>query len=227
MMSSIGHSEATQLSYDLEEITGELERVLPRDEFEHSLRSADYAVELARWFDLDEDKARVAGLVHDYAKGFSADALVATPRELGLEPDAVESSAPQLLHGPVGARLLPKRLRITDLEILRAVERHTLGAPGMTRFEKAIYLCDLLEPGRLWPELAPIRELAERDLDGAFQAAYAHTIEYLADHRRPIHPTTVAVWNWLVLPDRHASGAPGDSAAAGATGSAGDKAVTG
>ena len=48
-----------------EEMKAELQKRLKPSRYQHSLGVAETAVELARRFGVDEEKARIAGLLHD------------------------------------------------------------------------------------------------------------------------------------------------------------------
>jgi HD superfamily phosphohydrolase YqeK len=67
--------------------------------------------------------------------------------------------------------LLEHELRIKDREILEAVRVHTTGFPGMSTLAKVVYLADCLEPGRDFPGLIDIRNIARNDLDRALLMA--------------------------------------------------------
>lgn len=177
----------------------ELKQVLPRNIYSHSVATARMAREMASTFGADERRAYLAGLLHDCAKELTDEELVAAARERGIEVDDVDLADPYLLHARVGARLAEERFGVEDLELLRAIERHTLGAPSMSVLDKIIYVADMIEPSRDFPGLGEIRRLAREDLEACYKTAYAHTLEYLARAKKPIHPSTVAAWNAIVL----------------------------
>ena len=49
---------------------------------------------------------------------------------------------------------------VTDLEVLDAIRYHTSGREGMTLMDKIVCLADYMEPGRDFPGVHKIRELA-------------------------------------------------------------------
>lgn len=77
----------------------------------------------------------------------------------------------ELWHAPVGAFLVEKEVGLTDEDILNAIRYHTSGRPGMSSLEKVIYVADYIEPGRKFPGVEEVRELAEQDLDKALLQA--------------------------------------------------------
>jgi len=186
------------MSYDIEKIKAKLKNRLTSEAYEHSLRTADTAVNMAQAFGADKNKAYLAGILHDYAKSMRPDELIVKSRELGIEINPVEKAFPYLLHPKVGARLVKQELGIKDKEVLDAIVKHTIGSAFMTPLDKIIYVADMVEPGRPYPGLDALRKLSLVDLEEVFKKAYAHTLEYLIRTRKLIHPEAVEVWNNLI-----------------------------
>lgn len=168
---------------------------LSRNRMQHSLRVAEAAQELAVHYGEDAEKARLAGLVHDCAKGLSGAELVGIARQNHLFMHEIDFEIPDLLHAPVGSFLAEQEFGIEDPEILRAIRVHTLGAPEMSEFDKIIYLADMIEPGRDYPGLERLACLTWRDLDVAMLFALESTIKYCLDRGRILHPLTVQARN--------------------------------
>ena len=90
----------------------------------------------------------------------------------------------------MGAYLVEKEAGITDVEILDAIRYHTSGRPKMTLLEKIIYLADYIEPGRHFPGVEEVREIAKTDLDNALIQAIQNTIIFLMKKNQRIFPLT-------------------------------------
>ncbi|RJQ51773.1 MAG: HD domain-containing protein [Actinobacteria bacterium] len=165
--------------------------------WQHFLRTASTAAHLAESAGLDVEKARLAGLLHDYARSEPRERLVEMAEERGIAVNEVERQTPYLLHGPVGASLVEEELNVHDEELLQAIRYHTIGRPGMSPLEKIVYLADMIEPARSFPGVEEIRAAAARSLDEAFKLAYRRSLEHLLESGKPLHPATVDVWNWL------------------------------
>ncbi|MDN5347292.1 MAG: hypothetical protein PWP65_856 [Clostridia bacterium] len=176
-----------------------LAQKLPPGRYHHSLRVAEVSQELAARFSLSVPKARTAALLHDYARDLPPGELVALARKGGLIQNPLEERAPVLLHGPVGAWLIERDLGVIDPEILEAVACHTVGRPGMGPLARLIYLADAIEPGRDYPGVSSLRELAKKDLDAALAEAFKASILYILSKRQLLHPLTVEAWNYLLL----------------------------
>jgi predicted HD superfamily hydrolase involved in NAD metabolism len=104
----------------------------------------------------------------------------------------------ELWHAPVGAYLVEKEVGIVDAEIIDAIRFHTSGRPKMTMLEKVIYVADYIEPGRHFPGVEEVRELAKTSLNEALIKAIHNTIVFLMKKKQPIYPNTFLTYNDLV-----------------------------
>ncbi len=166
----------------------------------HSKRVADAAAELAEAYGVDADDARLAGLLHDWDRDLSNEALLTEAKALGVEITDVDRQIPYLLHARTGAASALVALPGLAPEIVDAIGRHTVGHTEMTDLDRVVYVADTFEPGRKHSRLDSIRDAAGMvPLSELFSMAYASSIKRLVDQGRPIHPDTVAVWNSLVI----------------------------
>lgn len=176
-----------------------LARKLSPPRYRHSQGVASYAAELALKYRGEVGKAKLAGLLHDYARDLPDEELLTLAGKAGLITCEVERRLPVLLHGPVGAYLIQRELGLDDKEILQAISRHTVGSADMTLLDKIIYLADALEPGRRYPGVELLRRLAEEDLDKALLKALESSISYVLEKGQLLHPATVEARNYLLL----------------------------
>jgi len=139
---------------------------LPRERYRHCLSVARSAEKLAARHGAAAFKARVAGVLHDVARMWSADDLLTYASTHGLSVSENERAYPVLLHAPVGADIARREFGIDDVEILGAISRHTVAGPGMSGLEKIVYEADTFEPGRAFPGRARLEAAALRSLDG-------------------------------------------------------------
>ena len=105
----------------------------------------------------------------------------------------------ELWHAPVGAYLVEQEAGITDREILDAIKYHTTGRIGMTLLEKIVYLADYIEPGRSFPGVDEVREMAKNSLDAAMIGAVRNSIVFLINKKQAIYPDTFYTYNDLML----------------------------
>lgn len=166
--------------------------------FQHSLGVAQAAWDLAEHYGQNNEKAKLIGLLHDYAKGMSGQDLLTVAEENHLIGNEVDKQLPDLLHAPVGAVLVKKELGIKDQEIIKAISFHTMGSIEMSDLDKIIFLADMIEPGRDYPGLERLKCLAFRDLDEAMLFGLESTIKYCLEQKRILHPQTIAVRNYFL-----------------------------
>lgn len=183
-----------------EEIKKELEKTLKPDRFVHSLGTAKCAAELAKKFGFNEEKAYVAGLLHDCAKCFSKEKLIEIINNK-LEVDECELLNHKTFHAPVSAYIAQKDFGVEDEEILSAIRRHTLGSLNMTDFEKIIFLADKIEPETRDKEYATaVKQLLDEEngLNKALLMCYKSTIKSLVERELKICLLTVEIYNCLL-----------------------------
>ena len=160
--------------------------------FAHVVRVARFADRLAQRHGVDPGKARTAGLLHDLARLYSADRLIAECTERRMPIDAFERAHPIVLHARLGAEMARDDFGVDDPEILSAICKHTVAAAVMEPLDRVVFLADALEPGRDYAERAAIAELAFRDMDAAMQAVLLSTVDYLRARGQAIAPQTLA-----------------------------------
>ena len=177
-----------------------LKQNLSEERYLHTLGVAETAVELARIFNLSEEKAYLAGLLHDCAKGFSNEKLLQIITE-NLSIDECEMINPKTYHAPVGAFVAEKEFCVTDEEILSAIRWHTIGKVEMSDFEKVIFIADKIEnktrPSSMINRIRPKLSL-ENGLDEALLECYKITINSLTDRNLKICISTIEIYNELL-----------------------------
>ncbi len=184
---------------DYTEILEWLKKNLNEERYIHTLGTAECAKELAKKYGLDENKAYLAGLLHDCAKCFSNDKLLdIINRHLHIEE--CEMLNYKTLHAPVSAYIAEKEFNITDKDILSAIRWHTLGKLDMTNFEKIVFLADKIEPNTRDKEYASkIKNILDepQGLDKALLQCYKETIKSLVKRDLKICILTIEIYNKL------------------------------
>ena len=183
-----------------EEMRSLLEKSLKVSRYEHSLGVAETAVALASKFGVNEEQARVAGLLHDCAREFANDSLIAEAEKRQIAVEAIERQMPLLLHAYVGARLAREKYGVDDPQVEQAIWRHTVGGADMTSLDKIIWFADMIEPGRDYPGVAELRKLSRTAaLDEMMLAGLTQSIVFVAQRGGLIHPATVLARNEILL----------------------------
>ena len=165
--------------------------------YDHTLRVADTAEDLARLHGLDPARTRLAALLHDAARELSPNEFLDLALGWNLPVGEPERESPKLLHGPVAAELARRELGVDDGEVLDAVRDHTTGRPGMGPLSIALYVADKIEPARDYPSVERLRRLARRDLRGAAAESLRRSIAHNEERGRTTHPASLETLEWL------------------------------
>lgn len=182
---------------DLEQMREAARRQMPEKRWNHTLGVVSSALELADRFGGDRSKIKLAALLHDYAKAWPIDRQEQVIRSQGLPPELL-SYDKELWHAHVGAWAVRDELGVDDEEVLDAIRWHTSGREHMTLADKIVCLADYIEPGRDFPGVHKIRELAEHSLEEALIAGFDSTISFLIEKGKRIFPLTVMARNGLI-----------------------------
>ena len=186
-----------------EDMRALLEQHLSPGRYRHSLGVAETAVAIARRFGMNEERARVAGLLHDCGRVYKTDDLLKEARQRGIPIGKIESAMPLLLHAYIGAYLIYEVYGVNDAVIAQAVWRHTVGGANMTALDKIIYYADMIEPSRDYPEVERLRELSRTaSLDEMMLVGLTESILFVAQNGGLIHPDTITARNELLLEQR-------------------------
>ncbi len=177
-----------------------LKEVLTPKRLEHSLSVMKVMRDLAAIFDLDQELAEKAGLLHDAAKDLAPQQqsqIIAEARI--LRHYDCDDNYELYLHGPVGAAFIERELGITDPLLLAAVESHT-SYGNSPYFDHPLCWClrfaDVLEPTRNFRDEPLIREnlsvLHKLVFHGRFPEGVVYQTDMLMKWFKvkgfPIHP---------------------------------------
>ncbi|MFC4558881.1 bis(5'-nucleosyl)-tetraphosphatase (symmetrical) YqeK [Virgibacillus kekensis] len=173
-----------------------VEPFLKRERFEHTLRVADTAVELATIYNESIEKVEMAAIFHDYAKYFPLEDMKKVILKNDLPKDLFEYHS-ELWHGPVASVLVEQEYGIEDHEIHSAIRYHTTGRANMSMMDKIIFVADYIEPGRNFPGVEEVREMAKQDLTRSAWMALANTIRFLVSRHATVYPDTFYAYNDL------------------------------
>lgn len=185
----------------IDEILEELKKDLDAERFEHSIGVAEMATELAEKFGCNEEKAYLAGLLHDCAKCMDFELSKKIARENTPDLDETEKDNKKAIHAPVSAYVAREKFGVTDKEILSAIRLHTIGKCDMSDFEKIIFIADKIEHRTRDVEFREKIEnvmVGDFALDKAMLKSFELTIESLVKRKLPICFVTINVYNDLL-----------------------------
>jgi predicted HD superfamily hydrolase involved in NAD metabolism len=184
--------------YNTDEYVELVKSRLSEYRFHHSMCVADKARELAIKYDVDSDKAYLAGVLHDIMKEEPLDVQRAVIENDGIVMTDLEICNKNIYHQMSGAVYVKNELGINDEDIIGGIRYHTTGRSDMTLFEMIIYLADFTSSDRNYPDVDKMREQTDIGLLEGMLYSLKHTIIDLTSHNKQIHSDTLDCYNWVV-----------------------------
>lgn len=164
---------------------------LDKERYEHTMGVMYTAAAMAMCYQVNMEKALIAGLLHDCAKCLSSDKKLKLCEKYGITISESERKNPGLLHAKLGAYIAKAKYDIKDQEIIDAITYHTTGRPAMTLLDKIVYIADYLEPNRnMAPNLEEVRRLAFQNIDECLYLILKDSLAYLETKSEVIDPMT-------------------------------------
>ena len=128
----------------IEEIKEELKNLLSEKRYLHSIGVMEKAIELAKIFGEDEEKAAYVGLVHDIAKEMTEEELYEYANKNNILLTKEDKIVNRTLHGIIGADIVKQKYGFTK-EMQDAIYYHTTARENMTLLDKIVYVADKSE----------------------------------------------------------------------------------
>lgn len=166
--------------------------------YTHSLCVAESCVKLAEKYGEDQEKAYLAGIMHDVLKELPEDEMFAFFASHNTELSKLERNTPKLWHAMAGAVYLKEKYGFSD-DIVSAVRFHTTGKENMSTLEKILFVADFISADRDYPGVDEMRKRAEISLEYAMEEGLRFTINELSEKCFAIHPDTISCYNEIVL----------------------------
>lgn len=182
--------------YDINKIKQDLQNKLSNFRYTHSLMVADEARKLAVHYNLDSEKAYVAGLVHDIAKEFSDEENLYWLKKYNLPEYLLAENLRPVIHANIGA-VVVKELYNFDDEICSSVKSHAIGNYPMTMFEKIIFVADKIARDGTDDDLKKMQKLAYEDIDAVIVMCLNYTKNKLEKNGSRLQPITEQLLNSL------------------------------
>lgn len=170
---------------------------LTKERFEHTLRVAETAVELADLYHVSKEKIELAAIFHDYAKYRPLEEMKQFILNSQLPNDLLDYHH-EIWHGPVASVVVDEQFGIIDKEIKGAIRYHTTGKANMGTFEMVLFLADYVEPGRSFPGIEEVRRMAHKDLNQACWMVSRNTLQFLISKDATIYPDSFHAYNYFL-----------------------------
>ena len=189
----------------IEKIKKDLQEMLSEKRYNHSIGVMNKAIELAKIYGVDENKAALAGLTHDIAKEIPDEEALKFASDNNVEiDDFIKNINHKLLHGKIGAIIVKQKYGF-DEQIQKAIEFHTEGTPDFDMLGKIVFVADKTEDLRKGPDEIDIwRKISKEDIDEAIIQIINFNIKKLIEEKRLIDLTCILTRNKLMM-NRHLS----------------------
>ena len=178
----------------IEVMQEKLQSALSVKRYIHTMGVSEEAVRLAEIFgtQAEQQKAKVAGLLHDCAKDYPKELRERFCKEYKVKLDDIMKQQTDLIHPFLGAEVAKREYKVKDEEVLNAIRYHTTGRANMSTLEKIVFIADYIEPNReKFDGLEEARRLAYLDLDMAMKFILEETIAYVKERGRLLHPLSL------------------------------------
>lgn len=135
----------------------------------HVEEVSETAVWLAKIYDLDISKVRLAALLHDISAIMTPQEMYETAKSRNMKIDPAEEKYHFLLHQRISKIIAEERFGIDDAEILSAVECHTTLKKKAGMYDKVIFIADKIswDQKDLPPYYDILKSKAAESLDDA------------------------------------------------------------
>ena len=180
-----------------EEIDNRIKESLSEKRYIHSVGVAKRAKFLAKIYGEDEEKAELAGIIHDMAKEMPKEEMLNYAKKNNIEVDEIERIQVGLLHGKIAANIAKCEYGFDD-KMCFAIANHTTGNKCMDVFAKIIFLADITEENRNFEDIEHIRSLSEEDLDEACLYVIDWEISRRVKNGELIHPNSIYFRNEML-----------------------------
>ena len=185
------------------EVTGDIQKdaltllsVNGHDEVaEHSVKVANEAKRIARRYGVSEEKAFIAGLLHDIGRIVPQDKSVNICNELGIQVLEEEKLVPSMLHGKL-SRVIASEVFKADADICNAIECHSTLKANASKLDLILFIADKVSWDRVYNG-----EFIEEMLEGlrvSLECSAIKFIEYICNgHAEIEHPRAIEAYSYL------------------------------
>lgn len=184
----------------INDIKYELKNMLSERRYEHSLGVMEKAIELAKIYNVNTEKAAYSGLVHDIAKEMTIKQYYKYCKENKIYLTKDDRKSPSVIHGIVGADIVKRRYGFTK-DMCDAIYYHTTGKARMTLLDKIVFVADKSEERtRIGEQADKLRKITkEEGLDAAILFIFDEwSLPKAINQKRIIHPNTIFARNYIL-----------------------------
>ncbi|PEJ03897.1 bis(5'-nucleosyl)-tetraphosphatase (symmetrical) YqeK [Bacillus wiedmannii] len=157
--------------------------------YKHSIRVANESRKIAVTYNVNEEKAAIAGYLHDISAIFPNEDRIVVAEQFGIEILQEEREFPMIIHQKLSKVIAKEIFKVEDEEVLNAICCHTTLRKHATKMDLVLFVADKIE----WDQNGTPRYLIEvkKGLEKSLEHAAFAYISYLWDKKdtlKVIHP---------------------------------------
>lgn len=180
-----------------------LKKYSSEERINHSISTANFMKKYSYVAGVDEEKAYLAGLLHDIARELNHDEVLKLSENfikrniINIQNFEEKKEYPVILHGIASAEIIIKELDIWDKEILEAACTHTLGGKNLSSIAKYTFIADFCEPLRKNRASKKVLKILikEKDFNKAYLFTYKLMMTYLIKTNKILFKDTIEGYN--------------------------------
>lgn len=181
---------------EIEQIKKDLKNILSEKRYLHSIGTMKSAEELAKYYRVNVETAKIAGLIHDIAKEMTDEEKLEYIKKYNIKIDKIEQKNLGLLHAKIGASIAKEKYNLSK-EIQKAIEYHTTGNPNMNLLDKIVFVADKIEETRSYPDLEVVRNLAYENINKCVVYIIEFAIKKAKERKEEPHFNSILTVNKL------------------------------
>lgn len=167
---------------------------LSKERFEHTVGTLELCTELAKVWNVDIDRARVAAILHDISKDLSDDSIAQYKKKVKI-PEGINKG---IIHSYIAAHIARTEFGIEDKEILQAIQYHPTGHKDFGLLGLILFVSDYAERTRpFYAAVEYIRRIAKDDIYMAAFLVAREKIQYVMLQGESIDVNSVEFYNKL------------------------------
>lgn len=144
----------------LERIDNRVKNTLSEKRYFHSVCTMNRMEILAKIYNIDVEKAKLVGLIHDIAKEMLPEDAFEYMEKNELIIDDIEKSV-QVYYMLNRSEYSKTEYGFTE-EMCKAIRVHTTGSADMSLMDKMLFIADGTGDDRKWEDVPYVRELSEK-----------------------------------------------------------------
>ena len=181
----------------IEEANVLVKETLSEKRYNHSICVMERCAEYAKDLNVDIQKAKLMGILHDIAKEMPSEEKIKYCMENGIDIEDIERVHVTLLHGKIAAHIAKEKYGLDD-ELSNAIKYHTTGRENMTIWEKILYVADTTSVDRKYSNTEYFYNLSKENFDKALIEILIMTIKDRLDEKKMIHIDSINALNYLI-----------------------------